>query len=363
MPTVNVGLVGVGNCTSSLVQGVSHYADGEHTVGLTNPVCAGYAVADVRFTAAFDVDTRKTGLDLSDAIWAEPNNARRFAEVPHLGVPVVEGALGDGIGRSSADRITARGAATVEDVADHLRRTGTQVLLNFVPAGSQQASELYARAALAAGCAFVNCIPSVIARSTQWAARFEAAGLPLVGDDLKSQFGATLLHRALVDLLTANGVRLSSTYQLLGGGNMDFLNLQDAERMQTKKASKADGLLGAGAGTGTGTGGATGAGGSAPAVHVGADYIPFLADRKIAVIRVEGEGFGGTPLEVDLRLAVDDSPSGAGNALDAVRYAGFALAHGIAGVLDPVAARLMKAVPRPLTEPETEAGLRALLSR
>ncbi|MFI1098631.1 inositol-3-phosphate synthase [Streptomyces sp. NPDC020917] len=347
---VNVGIVGIGNCASSLVQGVTFYRDApEGTPGLRHPVCAGYAVGDVRFTAAFDVDTAKTGRDLSEAIRAAPNNARIFAEVPHLGVPVTEGALSDGVGRSASGQFDARGAATAEDVAGRLRESGTHVLVNFLPVGSQAASELYARAALLAGCAFVNCIPAVIARSPRWARQFEEAGLPLAGDDLKSQFGATLLHRALMDVLQRNGVALHSTYQLLGGGNMDFLNMQDPERMATKKATKAQGALAGGA-----------PGGSGPAMHVGADFIPFLGDRKVAFIRVQGEAFGGTPVEVDLRMEVDDSPSAAGNVLDAVRYLKAAMDRGIGGVVDPVSAAVMKATPTPLDEDAVAAGLRDL---
>ncbi len=251
---MRVGIVGVGNCASSLVQGVEFYRDAdEGAVGLQNPVCAGYAVGDVEFSAAFDVQAGKTGRDLSEAIGAAPNNARVFARVPHLGVPVAEGALSDGVGRGSAHRLEARGEAGVDDVARRLADSGTHVLVNFLPAGSQQASELYAQAALRAGCAFLNCIPSVIARSPHWAARFAEAGLPLAGDDLKSQFGATLVHRALVEVLRRNGVALRSTYQLLGGGNMDFLNLQDPERMAGKKATKASGMFGGDAGGGART--------------------------------------------------------------------------------------------------------------
>lgn len=365
MSTVNVGIVGVGNCASSLVQGVEFYAHADDgAVGLARPVCAGYAVADVRFTAAFDVHAGKTGRDLSEAILAAPNNARVFAEVPHLGVPVSEGALSDGVGRSSADVLDARGEASVEDIARRLRESGTHVLVNFLPAGSQAASEVYAEAALRAGCAFLNCIPTVVARSPQWARRFAEAGLPLAGDDLKSQFGATLVHRALVDVLTRNGVSLSSTYQLLGGGNMDFLNMQDPERMAGKKATKAQGMFagagsGGGSGTGSGAGSAAAAGGAVPA-HVGADFIPFLADRKVAFIRVEAQGFGGTPLEIDLRMEVDDSPSAAGNVLDAVRWLKAALDRGIGGVVDPVSAAVMKATPTPLDDAAIEEGLRAL---
>jgi len=339
MRTVNVGIVGIGNCASSLVQGVRYYAGtraDESVAGLQKPVCGGYAVSDVRFTSAFDVHTGKTGRDLSEAIWAAPNNARAFAEVPHLGVPVTEGPLSDGVGRSVAGRLDARGEATVADVVRRLRDSGTHVLVNFLPVGSQAASELYAQAALEAGCGFLNCIPSA-------------------GDDLKSQFGATLIHRALVDVLRRNGVRLRSTYQLLGGGNMDFLNMQDPERMADKKATKAQGMFG---GTGPAAGTATGA--AEPQVHVGADFIPFLGDRKVAFIRVEAEAFGGTPLDLDLRMEVDDSPSAAGNVLDAVRYLKAAMDRGTGGVIDPVSAAVMKATPTPLDDAAIEAGLSAL---
>ena len=203
MGTVNVGIIGVGNCASSLVQGAEYYSSpAASPAGLTNAVCAGYAVADVRFTSAFDVNAMKIGSDLSEAIWAAPNNALKFADVPHLGVPVREGILSDGVGHHAADRIDARGQATLDDVVAHLQRTDTHVVVNFLPVGSQRASELYAEAALRAGCAFVNCIPSVIARSADWSRKFKDAGLPLIGDDLKSQFGATLVHHALVDVLS-----------------------------------------------------------------------------------------------------------------------------------------------------------------
>jgi len=355
MSTVNVGVIGVGNCASSLVQGVEYYASpAGGPAGLTNAVCAGYAVSDIRFTSAFDVNLSKIDSDLSEAIWAAPNNALKFAEVSRLGVPVREGILSDGIGHSCADRIEARGRATVDTVAEHLKRTDTHVLVNFLPVGSQIASELYAQAALQAGCAFVNCIPSVIARSAEWSRKFADGGLPLIGDDLKSQFGATLVHRALVDVLSRNGVQLRNTYQILSGGNMDFLNMQDADRMKSKKASKAQGMFGA-----------PGPGADLPAdsVHVGAEYIPFLKDRKIAFIRLEAEAFGGTSFELELRMCVEDSPSAAGNVLDAVRYMKLAMDRGIGGVVDPVSSLLMKATPRPMSEPATLAGLRSLLGQ
>ncbi|MFI7610195.1 inositol-3-phosphate synthase [Nonomuraea terrae] len=322
MTSVNVALIGIGNCASSLVQGVEYYRAGT-APGLRNPVCAGYAVSQVRFTAAFDVGAAKLGRDLSEAIWAPPNNARAFAEVPRLGVPVVEGVLADGVGPGSAALVEPRGGATPAEIAEHLRATGTHVVLNFLPTGAQRAAELYAGAAIEAGCAFVNGMPARLARSPEWRRRFAEAGLPLVGDDLKSSFGATLVHRALVDALAGGGVTLTGGHQLLGGGNMDFVNLEDASRMAAKKATKE-----------------TGAGAS---THVGAQYVPFMEDRKVAYIRLDGEGFGGSPLEVELRMVVEDSPSAAGNALDAVRHAKAAMDEGVSGLLE-VSNALMKAV-------------------
>ena len=350
MSTVNVGVIGVGNCASSLVQGVEYYSNTSgRAAGLTNAVCAGYAVSAIRFTAAFDVNASKIDRDLSETIWTAPNNALKFADVPHLGVPVREGILSDGVGHSSANRIDPRGRATLDDVVEHLKRTDTQVVVNFLPVGSQSASELYVEAALRAGCAFVNCIPSIIARSADWPRKFEDAGLPLIGDDLKSQFGATLVHHALVDVLSRNGVQLRNTYQIVSGGNMDFLNMQDPERVESKKPSKVQGFGGAEL--------------PAESVHFGAEYVPFLNDRKIAFIRLEGEAFGGTPLELELRMCVEDSPSAAGNVIDAVRYMKFAMDRGIAGVVDPVSSLLMKATPRPMSEPAALAGLRAMIDQ
>ncbi|MEU7893087.1 inositol-3-phosphate synthase [Nonomuraea sp. NPDC049152] len=306
MSTVNVALIGIGNCTSSLVQGVEYYRDTDY------PECAGFAVRQVAFTAAFDVTPEKIGKDLSEAIWAAPNNADAFADVPYLGVRVEEGILGEDFG----DLDGARGDRTPAQVADVLRATGTHVVVSFLPVGNQRATELYAEAALLAGCAFVNCMPAVLARDPEWARRFEQAGLPLVGDDLKSQFGSTLVHRALVDALTAGGVRLRNTYQLNAGGNMDFHAMRDPARMAGKKVTKAQGMSAEGN------------------VHVGAEYIPFLQDRKVAFIRLEGEAFGGTSLEIELRMCVEDSPSAAGNTLDAVRHAARAMLEGRGGVLD-----------------------------
>lgn len=345
MANVNVGIVGVGNCASSLVQGIAYYAvPHSDAVGLTHPACAGFGIADVAITSAFDVDQAKTGLDVSAAIWQAPNNSLKFAEVPRLDVPVVEGILSDGIGLTYSQKIAARGGATVDDIAAHLRHTETHVVVNFLPVGSQLASELYADAALRAGCAFVNCIPSLLARSDSWRDRFRAAGLPLVGDDLKSQFGSTLVHHALIDVLAKNGVQLGSTYQIVSGGNMDFLNMQDPDRIASKKVSKVQGFGGASL--------------APEKVHFGAEFVPFLGDRKVAYIRIEGQAFGGTPLEVEVRMAVEDSPSAAGNVLDAVRYARRLMAAPDQRQIDALSALLMKAPGRPMLESDALASLR-----
>lgn len=346
MNRIHIGIVGTGNCASSLVQGVAYYADPANgTGGLANPVCAGYSVSDIQFTSAFDVNTAKIGRDLSEAIWIPPNNALKFADVPPLSVPVYEGVLGDSIGKSTAHRLESRGRSRVQDIADHLKRTETHVVVNFLPAGSQTASEMYADAAIRAGCAFVNCIPSVIARSPEWVGQFEAAGLPLLGDDLTSQLGSTLVHHALVDLLARNGLHLSNTYQIVTGGNMDFLNLQDSDRVQSKKETKVQGFGGAGL--------------PADSVHFGAEFVPFLKDRKVAFIRIDGSAFGGTPLELELRMSVEDSPGAAGNVFDAVRYMKFAMEQGMVGVIHPVASLLMKAPPQRMSEPAAREILSA----
>lgn len=223
------------------------------------------------------------------------------------------------------------------------------MVVNILPVGSQSASELYAEAALRAGCAFVNWIPSVIARSVDWSRKFQDAGLPLIGDDLKSQFGATLVHHALVDLLSRNGIQLRNTYQIASGGNMDFLNMQDPQRIKSKKTSKIQGFGGAEL--------------PAESVHFGAEYVPLLNDRKIAFIRPEGEAFGGTPLELELRMCIEDSPSAAGNVLDAARYMKFAMDRGIAGIVRPVSSLLMKSAPKPMSESAVQAGLRAMIDQ
>ena len=332
--------------SSLLLQGTSVYRARESTMW-------GYRVSDVRFSCAFDVDASKVDLDLSEAIWCAPNNALRFSDVPRLGVPILDGSRGDGIGRNYAQKISVWGNASAVDVVSALQSTQTHVLVSFLPVGSQEASEFYADAALTAGCAFVNCIPSTIARSEVWSRKFEKRGLPLIGDDLKSQFGATLIHRSLVDVLEENGVRIQNTYQILSGGNMDFFNMEDQDRVQSKRDSKVQGLLGDSPENPT----------TQQEVYVGTGYIPFLRDRKVAMIRIEAECFGGTSMELDVRLAVEDSPSAAGNVLDAVRYARLAMDVGVGGFVRSVSSLLMKASPNPMSLEKAQADIQAMVDR
>ena len=347
---IRVGLVGIGNCASSFVQGLHHYRDaapGEAVPGLMSPDLGGYRVRDIAVVAAFDVSAAKVGRDLSAAILAEPNNTQVFAQVPETGVTVRRGPTHDGIGRY-LQGLVAESPEPVADVVAELTRTGTQVLVSYLPVGSQAATEFYAECALRAGCAFVNCIPVFIASNPEWAERFAAKGLPIVGDDIKSQVGATIVHRVLANLMRERGVRLDRTYQLNFGGNADFLNMLERERLESKKLSKTravtsqlDGALAPGD------------------VHVGpSDHVPWLTDRKWAHIRLEGTAFGGVPLNIELKLEVWDSPNSAGIVIDAVRCARLALDRGIGGALEGPSSYFMKSPPRQFTD--TEARERTL---
>ncbi|MBI3929873.1 MAG: inositol-3-phosphate synthase [Armatimonadetes bacterium] len=339
---ISVAVVGVGNCASSLVQGVRFYRDarpGELVPGMMHVELGGYHVRDIRFCAAFDVSDRKVGLDLAEAVLAPPNNTYRFAEVPDTGVRVQRGPTLDGIGRYMTDVIRESPEPPV-DVARALRESGAQVLVSYLPVGSEQATRFYAEQALEAGCAFVNCIPVFIASDPAWRARFEKKGLPLVGDDIKSQLGATITHRMLTELFQARGVRLDRTYQLNFGGNSDFQNMLERERLESKKLSKTravtsqlDYQLEEGN------------------VHVGpSDYVPWLEDRKFCYIRMEGTTFGNVPLSCELKLEVWDSPNSAGVVIDAVRCARLALDRGIGGALYGPSSYFMKSPPEQVTD-------------
>ncbi len=337
MSSLRVALIGVGNCASSLVQGVQYYrhaADDVFIPGLMHPRLGGYHVGDIEFSAAFDIDERKVGRDLGDAIFQEPNNTVKFAEVPPLGVTVQRGMTHDGLGVYLAQMIRKAPGSTA-DIAGILRDTGTHVVVNFLPVGSEMATKWYVEQVLDAGCAFVNCIPVFIAREAYWRRRFEERGLPLVGDDVKSQVGATIVHRVLTKLFMDRGVHLDRTSQLNFGGNTDFYNMLERERLVSKKISKTDAVRSQ-----------LGHELPAEAIHIGpSDYVPWLADRKWAHIRLEGRGFGDQPINLELKLEVWDSPNSAGVVIDALRACKLALDRGIKGALLAPSAYLMKSPP------------------
>ena len=337
MSSVRVAIIGVGNCASSLVQGVQHYRDAPDDAfipGLMHTRLGGYHVRDIEFSAAFDIDERKVGLDLSEAIWQAPNNTVKFADVPPLGVPVHRGMTHDGLGVYLSQMIKKAPGSTA-DIANILRETKTDVVVNYLPVGSEMATKWYVEQILDAGCAFVNCIPVFIAREAYWRRRFEDRGLPLVGDDVKSQVGATIVHRVLTRLFMDRGVRLERTSQLNFGGNADFYNMLERERLTSKKASKTDAVRSQ-----------LGHDLAADAVHIGpSDYVPWLEDRKWAHIRLEGRGFGDQPINVELKLEVWDSPNSAGVVLDAIRCCKLALDRGVKGALRAPSAYLMKSPP------------------
>ncbi len=339
---VRVAVIGVGNCANSLVQGVRYYRDADpdqFVPGLMHVDLGGYHVSDIEFTAAFDVTTDKVGKDLAEAIWAHPNDTYRFCDVPKLGVTVSRGMTHDGIGKYLSDVVTKAPGET-DDVVGILKETGTDVVVNYLPVGSEEATKWYTEQILAAGCAMVNCMPVFIARERYWQRRFEQAGVPIVGDDIKSQVGATITHRVLTTLFRERGVRLDRTMQLNVGGNSDFLNMLERERLESKKISKTNAvtsMLDYDLGEGN--------------VHVGpSDHVPWLTDRKWAYIRMEGSSFGNVPLNVELKLEVWDSPNSAGIVIDAVRLAKLALNNGVGGALEGPSAYLMKSPPKQIAD-------------
>ncbi len=332
---VRVAIIGVGNCASAFVQGVHYYRDAnpaERVPGLMHVDLGGYHVRDIEFTAAFDIDAAKVGKDLGQAIWAGQNNTMRFAKVPkNLGVRVHRGMTHDGLGKYLKEKIKKAPGETA-DIVKILSDTHTDVVVSYLPVGSEQATKWYVEQVLEAGCGFVNCIPVFIAREDYWNNRFEKAGLPIVGDDIKSQVGATIVHRTLARLFADRGVKMLRTSQLNVGGNMDFYNMLERERLESKKISKTNAVTSI-------------MDEQLPAqdVYIGpSDYVPWLSDRKWAHIRVEGQAFGDVPLNVELKLEVWDSPNSAGIVIDAVRCCKLALNHGVGGQLDGPSSYLMK---------------------
>ncbi len=337
MSIVRIAIVGVGNCASSLVQGLEYYKDADpetRVPGLMHVELDGYHVRDVEVVAAFDVDAKKVGTDLADAIFSEPNNTIRFADVPPTGITVERGRTLDGLGTYYRDVITEADQPEA-DVVQVLRDTRAEVLVCYLPVGSEQAAKFYAQCALDAGVGFVNCLPVFIASTPEWAKKFADAGLPIVGDDIKSQVGATITHRVLTKLFEDRGVKLNRTYQLNFGGNMDFMNMLERERLTSKKISKTQSVqsqlekpL------------------DKQEIHVGpSDHVPWLEDRKWAMIRLEGESFGGVPLNIEMKLEVWDSPNSAGIVIDAVRCVKVALDRGVGGPLIGPSAYFMKSPP------------------
>jgi myo-inositol-1-phosphate synthase len=341
---VRVAVIGVGNCANSLIQGVQFYKDApadEFVPGLMHVDLGGYHVSDIEFTAAFDVTSDKVGKDLSEAIWAHPNDTYKFAEVPKTGVTVSRGMTHDGIGKFLSE-VVEKAPGDTDDVVRILKETGTDVVVNFLPVGSELATKWYTEQILNAGCAMVNCMPVFIAKGGYFRKQFEERGLPIIGDDIKSQVGATITHRVLTQIFKDRGVRLDRTMQLNVGGNSDFLNMLERERLESKKISKTNAVTSV-----------LDYDLDEKNVHVGpSDYVPWLTDRKWAYIRMEGTTFGDVPLNLELKLEVWDSPNSAGIVIDAVRLAKLALNNGISGALEAPSAYLMKSPPKQIEDSE-----------
>ena len=351
---INVAIIGVGNCASSLVQGVEFYKDAgaeDQIPGLMHPVLGDYHISDINFTAAFDVDADKVGKDLSEAIFSGQNNTYKFTDVPAHDVKVQRGMTLDGVGKYLSEVITiAEGPTT--DIATILRETNTHVVISYLPVGSEFATKWYVEQILQAGCAFINCIPVFIARQPDWGERFRKANLPIIGDDIKSQVGATILHRLLVRLFQDRGVQIDRTYQLNFGGNTDFLNMLERERLESKKISKTNAVT-------------SQIEYDFPEgdIHVGpSDHVPWLDDRKWCHIRIEGTTFGNVPLNLETKLEVWDSPNSAGVVIDAIRCAKLALDRGIGGPLLEPSAYFMKSPPVQIRDEEARLGLEAFIA-
>jgi len=337
MAKVRVAIIGVGNCASSFVQGVHFYRnakDDDRVPGLMHVNLGGYHIRDIEFSAAIDIDKNKVGKDLAEAIFTKPNNTYKFTAVPKTGITVQRGMTHDGLGKYLSKIITKAPGSTV-DIVKLLKDTKTDVVVSYLPVGSEEATKWYVEQILEAGCGFVNCIPVFIAREPYWQRRFEKKGLPVIGDDIKSQVGATITHRVLTNLFVDRGVRIDRTYQLNFGGNTDFLNMLERERLESKKISKTNAVTS-----------------QIPYpmseddVHVGpSDYVPWLLDRKWCHIRMEGTTFGEVPLNIDMKLEVWDSPNSAGVVIDAVRCAKLALDNGLKGALIAPSAYFKKSPP------------------
>jgi len=352
---VRVAIVGVGNCASSFVQGIHYYQDAPvdtEVPGLMHVVLGGYHVGDIEVVAAFDIDKNKVGKDLAEAIYTKPNNTFKFTDVPKTGVKVHRGMTHDGLGKYLS-QVIEKAPGSTDDVVRILKETKTDVVISYLPVGSEEATKWYVEQVLEAGCAFVNCIPVFIAREKYWQRRFEERGLPIIGDDIKSQVGATITHRVLTRLFADRGVRLDRTYQLNFGGNTDFMNMLERERLESKKISKTNAVtsmldydLGK------------------ENVHVGpSDYVPWLTDRKWCYIRMEGTTFGDVPLNIELKLEVWDSPNSAGVVIDAVRCAKIGLDRGLKGALVAPSSYFMKSPPKQFPDDKAREMVQEYIGR
>lgn len=361
MSPINVAIAGIGNCASSLVQGIAHYSNGgaNEAIGLSNWEVGGWRPKDLRIVAAFDVDRRKVGKDVSEAIFAKPNCTAVFCDhVAPTGTIVQMGPVLDGVAPHMLEaaedrsfRVADAAEPTLADVIETLKRTEAHVLMNYLPVGSQKATELYAEAALKAGVAFVNNIPVFIASNPDWAQRFADAGVPLIGDDIKAQLGATIVHRTLTDLFARRGVRLDRTYQLNTGGNTDFLNMLAKERLESKKISKTEAVQSV-----------TERRLDPDNIHVGpSDYVAWQNDNKVCFLRMEGQLFGGVPMNIELRLSVEDSPNSAGVAIDLIRCAALARQRGIGGVIDAPSSSFCKHPRNQLPDQDAHKNLEAFI--
>ena len=356
MNEIKVAIIGVGNCASSLIQGVHKYSNassGDTIPGLMHPVLGEYGIGDIKFVAAFDVDQNKVGKDLSEAIFSEPNNTVKFEDVPNLNVPVERGMTHDGIGRYTSELVQKSEDGTV-DIAKILKDREVDVVINYLPVGSEEATKWYVEQVLQAGCGFINCIPVFIASggNDYWQNRFREAGAPIIGDDIKSQVGATIVHRVLTRLFMDRGVELLRTYQLNFGGNTDFMNMLDRDRLDSKKISKTQSVT-------------SQVDEFIPDrdVHVGpSDYVPWLSDRKWCYIRMEGKSFGDVPLNLELKLEVWDSPNSAGVVIDAIRCAKIAKDRGLSGPITAPSSYFMKSPLIQYTDDEARELLEEFIS-
>ena len=355
MGSINVAVIGVGNCCSSLMQGVEYYKkakDIEFVPGLMHVNLGGYHISDINFVAAFDIDKNKVGKDMATAIFAPPNNTFKFSDVPPAGVKVERGMTHDGLGKYLS-KVIEKAPGPTADIVKILKDTKTDVVISYLPVGSEEATKWYVEQVLEAGCGFINCVPVFIAREKYWQQRFEKKGLPIIGDDIKSQVGATIVHRVLTRLFQDRGVKMEKTYQLNFGGNTDFLNMLERERLESKKISKTNSVtsqldykL------------------DPDDIHIGpSDYVPWLTDRKFCHIRMEGKAFGDVPLNLELKLEVWDSPNSAGVVIDAIRCCKLALDRGVKGALTAPSSYFMKSPPVQYTDNQARSKVEEYISQ